>query len=86
MIKLVKYTHIPALVILLGAVWFDKDIPLSIVLLASVGPIIDLVGNLLADRVSRSKMDDRASQLENEVKELREKVSGILLSQQMGRM
>ena len=84
--KLVKNTHILALLPVLVLPWFGKEVPLSIVLLASVGPVIDLVGVLLANRFNKDTITAKTIQLEIDVKDLKERTNNILLAQQMGRM
>jgi hypothetical protein len=85
-IKLIKHIHILALIPLVIFTWFEKDIPLSIVLLASVGPIIDLIGNLLANRFNKDTVTAKALQHDLDIKDLKEKMNNLLLAQSMGRM
>ena len=84
--KIVKNTHLLALLPVLVLPWFGKDVPLGIVLLASVGPLIDLVGVLLANRFNKDAITAKTLQLEIDVKDLKEKINNVLLAQQMGRM
>ena len=82
--KISKYLPIAAFVAAVGLAGFDKQVPLALVFISSIGIVVDLAYRLLDNKFNKDTISTRMSAIEADLVETKQKLNNVLLAKNLG--